>query len=249
MTRRTVYAVGLVLTLACAAMTIASIAMPRWVSYSPNGEREYSYGLHSRCSTKTGLCVPFPRTSDCDKDASFCNMWRTVGFLMSFGVVVELCTLVSFVVIMSGGVQRRVQGWGVVVGVLLFSAFIQCAGMAIVSYVFDNDSRFFSGFHLDSSWSMCTASWTLLVATALGITASAFYLPPEGDYEFIPDMDIEPDDQLLSRVAAWDNGYKGIGFQYTNEPPERDPDMMSIASFQSRQSISNSVRSPSMSRR
>jgi hypothetical protein len=54
--------------------------------------------------------------------------------------------------------------------------------------------------------------------------------------------------RLLSRVAAWDNGYKHIGFVYTNEPPERDPDMMSIASFQSRQSISNSVRSPSMSR-
>ena len=59
-------------------------------------------------------------------------MWRTVGFLMSFGVVVELCTLVSFVVIIAGGVQRRVQGWGVVVGVLIFSAFIQGAGMAIV---------------------------------------------------------------------------------------------------------------------
>lgn len=97
-----------------------------------NGEREYSYGLHSRCSTKTGRCIPFPRASDCAKDASFCNMWRTVGFLISFGVVIELCTLVSFVVIVSGGVQRRVQGWGVVVGVLLFSAFIQCAGMAIV---------------------------------------------------------------------------------------------------------------------
>ena len=59
-------------------------------------------------------------------------MWRTVGFLMSFGVVVELCTLVSFVVIIAGGVQRRVQGWGVVVGVLVFSAFIQGVGMAIV---------------------------------------------------------------------------------------------------------------------
>ncbi|KAJ4381904.1 hypothetical protein N0V86_003273 [Didymella sp. IMI 355093] len=248
MTRRSVYTVGLLFTLVCTAMTIASIAMPRWVSYRPNGEREYSYGLHSRCSAKTGHCVPFPRTTDCDKDASFCNMWRTVGFLMSFGVVVELCTLVSFVVIVAGGVQRRVQGWGVVVGVLVFSAIIQGAGMAIVSYVFDHDARFFSGFVLDSSWSMCTASFSLLVLTALGITASAYYLPAEGDYELIPEMDIEPDDQLLSRVAAWDNGYKHIGFQYQNEPPERDPDMMSIASFQSRQSISNSVRSPSMSR-
>jgi hypothetical protein len=59
-------------------------------------------------------------------------MWRTVGFLTSFGVVVELCAIVSFVVIMSGGVQRRAAGWQVGVGVLSFSAIVQCAGMAIV---------------------------------------------------------------------------------------------------------------------
>ena len=35
MTRRIIYAMGLVLTLACTAMTVGSIAMPRWVSYSP----------------------------------------------------------------------------------------------------------------------------------------------------------------------------------------------------------------------
>jgi hypothetical protein len=44
-------------------------------------------------------------------------------------------------------------------------------------------------------------------------------------------------DRLLSRIAAWDNGYKGVGYQYSNEPPERDPDMMSIASLQSRVSL------------
>jgi hypothetical protein len=113
-------------------MTIASISMPRWVSYSPNGEREYSYGLHSRCSAVTGTCVPFPKMSDCTKDPSFCNMWRTVGFLTSFGVVVELCAIVCFIVIISGGVQRRAAGWQVAVGVLSFSAIVQCAGMAIV---------------------------------------------------------------------------------------------------------------------
>jgi hypothetical protein len=43
--------------------------------------------------------------------------------------------------------------------------------------------------------------------------------------------------RLLSRIAAWDNGYKGVGYQYSNEPPERDPDMMSIASLQSRVSL------------
>jgi hypothetical protein len=44
---------------------------------------------------------------------------------------------------------------------------------------------------------MCTASFSLLVLTALGITASAYYLPAEGDYELIPEMDIEPDDQFV----------------------------------------------------
>ena len=59
-------------------------------------------------------------------------MWRTVGFLTSFGVVVELCAIVSFIVIISGGVQRRAAGWQVAVGVLSFSAIVQCAAMAIV---------------------------------------------------------------------------------------------------------------------
>ena len=113
-------------------MTIASISMPRWVSYSPNGERQYSYGLHTRCSAVTGTCVSFPKSSDCAKDPSFCNMWRTVGFLTSFGVVVELCAIVSFIVIISGGVQRRAAGWQVAAGVLSFSAIVQCGGMAIV---------------------------------------------------------------------------------------------------------------------
>jgi len=196
MTRALVYGVGLILTITCTVMTIASIAVPRWISYSPNGEREYSYGLHSRCSAVTGTCVPFPRTTDCTKDPSFCNMWRTVGFLISFAVVVELCTLVSFIVIIGGGVQRRVAGWQVASGVLLFSAVVQCAGMAIVAFLYDHDSRFWDGWQLDTCFHLVTASWSILVITSFGIIASALYLPAEGDYELIPDeFQGEPDDQ------------------------------------------------------
>ncbi|CAO2655963.1 Nn.00g047660.m01.CDS01 [Neocucurbitaria sp. VM-36] len=196
MTRRIVYGVGLILTLASTIMTIASIAMPRWVSYSPDGKREFSYGLHRGCSVVSGKCTSFPTNRDCTKDPSFCNMWRTVGFLLSFGVVVELCALVSFVVIIAGGVQRRVAGWQVAAGVLAFSAVVQCAGMAIVAFLFDHDSRFWDGWYLDISWSLCTASWTILTLTCLAIVASAIYLPVEGDYELIPDQSqVEPDDQ------------------------------------------------------
>jgi len=93
-----------------------------------------SYGLHTRYSN-----VPnepeyeqFPSRQFCRTDETFCNMWRTVGFFISFDVAVELCTLVAFVVIVAGGVQRRAAGWQIVSALLLFCAFVQCVGMSIV---------------------------------------------------------------------------------------------------------------------
>jgi len=244
MTRSIVYGAGLLTTIAATIMTLASIAMPKWVGYSLNGKRQYSYGLHSRCSAVTGTCLPFPRMSDCAKDPSFCNMWRTVGFLVSFGVVIELCTIVSLVIIMAGGVQRRAAGWQVAVGVLAFSATVQCAGMAIVAFLFHHNERFWNGWHLDLSWSLCTASWTLLALTALGIAASAIYLSAESDYELIPDASyVEQDDRLISRIAAWDNGWKGgdagSGTHYSYQ---RDQDAMSFTS------VSASSKAPSSRR-
>lgn len=59
-------------------------------------------------------------------------MWRSVGFLMSFAVVIEGMTLVAFIVIVAGGKQKREQGWKVLGGLLAFSALVQCAGMAII---------------------------------------------------------------------------------------------------------------------
>jgi len=55
-----------------------------------------------------------------------------MGFLMSFAVVIELCTLVSLAVIISGGVQRRSIGWKVVCPLLVFGAAIQCVPMVLV---------------------------------------------------------------------------------------------------------------------
>ena len=60
--------------------------------------------------------------------------------------------------------------------------------------LFENDTRFWNGWHLDLSWTLCTASWTILFLTALGISASAYYLPAEGDYELIPEEYYGPPD-------------------------------------------------------
>jgi hypothetical protein len=99
-----------------------------------NDGRKMSYGLHSRYTNvpNESEYAQFPSREYCKTDESFCNMWRTVGFFISFDVAVELCTLVSFVVIISGGVQRRAAGWQTVSTLLLFCAFVQCVGMSIV---------------------------------------------------------------------------------------------------------------------
>ncbi|KAL8717941.1 MAG: hypothetical protein Q9225_004874 [Loekoesia sp. 1 TL-2023] len=178
MTRRSVYVGALVAFLAACAMTLTSIIIPRWISWdseTPSGQHiHYTYGLHRRCSSLTNTCEYFP-----------------LGFLMSFGVVIEGMTLIAFIVILGGGKQKREKGWKVVSGLLVLSALIQCAGMAIIAFLYDNDDRFFPGWMLDNSWVMCTISWSVQIVLAGGITATALLLPSEGGYELIPDTERE----------------------------------------------------------
>jgi len=106
--------------------------------------------------------------------------------MMNVAVVMELVTLIAFVVILAGGKQKRERGWGVLGSLLAFVGVLQCAGMAIVAYLFDNDTeRFFVGWALDKSFYLCTASWSIAVLAAAGITVSAFVFPPEDGYELI----------------------------------------------------------------
>lgn len=59
-------------------------------------------------------------------------MWRSVGFLMSFAVVLEGIAIVAYIVILSGGKQLRESGWGVLSLVIMLSAAVQAASMALV---------------------------------------------------------------------------------------------------------------------
>ncbi|KAL8918880.1 MAG: hypothetical protein Q9172_005238 [Xanthocarpia lactea] len=171
------------------------IVIPRWISWdseTPSGQRiHYTYGLHRRCSSLTGTCEYFPQARDCHGDRYFCSMWRSVGFLMSFAVVMEGMTLITFIVVLAGGKQKREQGWKVMSALLVLAGLIQCAGSAIIAFLYDNDDRFFPGWKLDFSWVLCTTSWSILVILAGGIVASAFLLPSEGGYELIPDTERE----------------------------------------------------------
>jgi len=64
------------------------------------------------------------------------------------------------------------------------------------TYLQDNDDKFaVPGWHVDKSWDLCTASWSLQLFVAVAITLAALYLPSEGGYELIPDRTLQDDDE------------------------------------------------------
>lgn len=105
---------------------------------------------------------------------------------MSFAAVLDLVTLVAYMVIILGGRQKREVGWKVMVVLLMVVAVAQCASMAIVAYLFDNDDRFFVGWKLDTGFVLCTVSWSIAALSAGFIAISAYVFPSEGGYELIP---------------------------------------------------------------
>jgi hypothetical protein len=190
MARKFIFVTALVVFIGATFLTITSIIVPRWISWNsdtPGGLHiHYTYGLHKRCSSLTKNCDRFPQREDCQLDRYFCSMWRSVGFLMSFAVVMEGVTIIAFVLMIAGGKQKRESGWKILSGLLALVALIQCAAMALVAYLYDNDDRFFPGWKLDTSWILCTLSWSVMILLAGIISSTALLLPPEGGYELIP---------------------------------------------------------------
>lgn len=59
-------------------------------------------------------------------------MWRSVGFLLSFAVVLEGMTLITYIVILIGGKQKRESGWKILAGLHFLCGAVECAAMAIM---------------------------------------------------------------------------------------------------------------------
>jgi len=200
MTRKSVYGGALLAFLAASVMTVLSITEPRWISWDVSSESgspvHYAYGLHERCSSLTQKCEYWPAEEHCigADERYMCTLWRSVGFLMSFAVVIEGMSLMAFVIMLFGGKQKRVAGWKVLGTLLFLIGALQAAGMSIIAYVYDNDDRFFPGWRLDASFGMCTASWCIMMLTASGLIASAFLLPEEAGYELIPSGEAAAED-------------------------------------------------------
>ncbi|KAI9853900.1 MAG: hypothetical protein M1824_000825 [Vezdaea acicularis] len=182
-------------------MTLAASIMPRWIILDIEGSAgthiHYTYGLTKRC-TASGLCEKFPQQNDCfGTERQFCSMWRSTAFLQSFTVVLEGMILVTFITLLVGGKQKRDEGWKVLSSLLFLAGLAQCAGMALVTYIYDYDeAHFLIGCHLGISWVICTISWCILIVAAIGVAISAYLLPQEGGYELIPDREYYDSQEL-----------------------------------------------------
>ena len=130
---------------------------------------------------------------------------------MNIGVVFELACVIAYITILAGGRNTREKGWKILAALLSIVAASELIAMALVvcsarivnklttnlfenlmltyeqAYLYDHDNRFFVGWELDKSWILCTVSWTVLVFDVVGIIAAALFLPPEDDYEPIPE--------------------------------------------------------------
>ncbi|QPG97271.1 hypothetical protein C2857_006063 [Epichloe festucae Fl1] len=195
MTRVYVYSLALAAFGASTAMIIVSIFQRSWISYhvtSPRGDSfDVHVGLHERCfSTHDPPCRPYPPADLCQGENGryFCSVWRTVGFLASFSAILCLATLVCFLVVIKGGKYRRETGWTLVSGMLTMVSLVEFVVISAVAYLFDHDDQFtIPGWRLDVSWSISLASAIISLASAVGLTVSAYLVPPEEGYDYLED--------------------------------------------------------------
>lgn len=203
-------------------MIVASITEPHWVSYSvttTSGETlEKHIGLHKSCSSLDDPhCRDFPSKELCQYgERYFCSMWRTVGFMASFTIILCLASLIAFALVMGGGKYRRETGWPFVSALLTLVSVVEfiiisivvriskaqikhghvgkkkkeLSGLTVVAqaYLYDHDDQFtVPGWNLDVSWYLGTVSAGISLVIAAGLAASAYLLPPEEGYEFLDD--------------------------------------------------------------
>lgn len=120
------------------AMIVASITEPNWVSYSVTttaGETlEKHIGLHKSCSSLDDPhCRDFPSKELCQYgERYFCSMWRTVGFMASFTIILCLASLIAFALVMNGGRYRRETGWPFVSALLTLVSVVEFIIISIV---------------------------------------------------------------------------------------------------------------------
>lgn len=119
-------------------MTITSISLPHWITYSvttPSDNRLTQHiGLHRSCSNfRDSPCRPYPSEAQCEGDeAVFCHMWRSAGFIANLAAALHLVMVVVYILLLNGGKQRRESGWRLLAGLLAAIAVVEYAIVGVI---------------------------------------------------------------------------------------------------------------------
>ncbi|KAI6248395.1 hypothetical protein HI914_03670 [Erysiphe necator] len=193
MFRAVVGVLCMVIFLAVIVMTFIAMITPSWmINTSKSGilsevGMKQSIGLYSSCSS-TGLCHSFPQYEDCKElNQQFCNKWRSIGFLMWIASIAYMTSLVGFIFVVLGGVQKWKRGWKFLSLSLLLGAAFECASISVMVNILKSED-FFAEWSLGTSWIISTLSWIISVLLAAFIVISEFIFESEGDYELIPSI-------------------------------------------------------------
>ncbi|KAK6507206.1 hypothetical protein TWF481_005656 [Arthrobotrys musiformis] len=185
MSRTIFYGAAFAAFASASLLTLTAITIPRWVSYTyetSSGPITQTYGLHHSCRTTPTFttCTPFPSAPDCLDSPHFCSLWHSTNYLMNLAISIELLTTLAFLFTIFGSPSSRKHGWRYLIILLVLCVTCQLLAMSLVSYVYENDERFFVGWRLDVCWVLCTFSWgVILVVTGL-VGLVGWVLPEEG---------------------------------------------------------------------
>ena len=127
---------------------LVSIVTPDWVSFRTRtdyGTDLYRrIGLHQSCTNLADpQCTTFPDAQLCTgEERSFCDMWRTIGFLANVSAIIHFAGLVALVVVIAGARYQRKRGWPVVSGLLGVAALAELVIVGVAAYLYDHDEQF-----------------------------------------------------------------------------------------------------------
>ncbi|KAK6339251.1 hypothetical protein TWF718_008673 [Orbilia javanica] len=192
MSRTIFYGAAFAAFASASILTLTAITIPRWVSYTyetSSGPITQTYGLRHRCRTGPGstptTCTPFPTPTDCEDSPHFCSLWRSTSYLMDLSLSLSLLTSLSFLIILissSSNPSARKKGWKSLVVLLFLTVMCELVAMSLVSYVYENDERFFVGWRLDVCWVLCVVAWGVGLVVA-GLVALVGWVLPEENVE------------------------------------------------------------------
>ncbi|KAK6514308.1 hypothetical protein TWF506_008704 [Arthrobotrys conoides] len=186
MSRTIFYSISFAVFAASSLLTLTSTTLPRWITYTQetsSGLLTKTYGLHYSCLTTTSppttTCHPFPTIQDCTETPHFCTLWHSTKYLLNISLSLSLLTCLLFIFLIANKEYRR-TGWKYLVLLLTTGVACQLLAMSIVSYVYENDERFFVGWRLDVCWVLCVVSWGVggVVTGIVGLVG--WVLPEEG---------------------------------------------------------------------